>query len=131
MLDSVPPEILTNIAHHLCAETHCPPTALLLTCKHFNQHLSPSENPNFYAELFRDTFDTSAATRRLRLSTSSSQLQLDSVSLTKELEHRLRALDRLSHLAIAQLEDEDFWVLYILLTEHGLSTPPDEKTKII
>jgi hypothetical protein len=44
--------------------------------------------------------------------------------LTDELEKRVRALGRLRELLengrVGEVKDEDLWVIYILLVEHGM-----------
>ena len=126
MLDTIPPEILAQISYHLSSPTLTPPVDLLCTSRHFNQHLSPSNNPNLYARLYKDNFDTSAAGRRLGR-------KVGNVELTKELAVRARALRKLGGgVGISQVQDRDIWVLYLLIIEHGQSqssnsTPPDER----
>jgi hypothetical protein len=117
MLDTIPPEVLGLVAYHLSIESLQPPTKLLLASKHFNECLSPKSNPNLYARIFRESFDTSAASRR-------STTELTARGLTDELEKRVRALGRLRELLesgrVGEVKDEDLWVIYILLVEHGM-----------
>lgn len=116
MLDTIPAEILAQISYHLSSPTLTPPVDLLCTSRHFNQHLSPSNNPNLYARLYKDHFDTSAAGRR-------SGRKPGNVELSKELAIRAKALGRLgSGLGINEVEDRDIWVLYLLIIEHGQSS---------
>lgn len=118
MLESIPPEILGLIAYHLTIESLQPPTQLLQASKQLNETLSPKSNPNLYAKIFKDSFDTSAATRRC-----SSPLTAE--KLTDELELRTRALGRLKKRVkdgkVGGVEERDLWVIYILLIEHGTS----------
>jgi hypothetical protein len=118
MLDTIPPEVLGLIAYHISIDTLQPPTSILQSSKQLNDTLSPKSNPNLYARIFKDTFDTSAADRRC---TS----PLTAKKLTDELELRTRALGRLKRRVkdgkVGGVEESDLWVIYILLIEHGTS----------
>jgi hypothetical protein len=118
MLETIPPEVLGLIAYHISIDTLQPPTSILQSSKQLNDTLSPRSNPNFYARIFKDTFDTSAATRRC---TS----PLTARKLTDELELRTRALGRLKRRVkdgkVGGVQERDLWVIYILLIEHGTS----------
>jgi hypothetical protein len=118
MLDTIPPEVIGLIAYHVSVETLQPPTSILQSSKQLNETLSPKSNPNLYARIFKDSFDTSAATRRC---TS----PLTAKKLTDELELRTRALGRLKRRVkdgkVGGVEERDLWVIYILLIEHGTS----------
>jgi hypothetical protein len=120
MLDTIPPEVIGLIAYHVSVETLQPPTSILRSSKQLNDTLSPQSNPNLYARIFKDTFDTSAADRRC---TS----PLTAKNLTDELELRTRALGRLKRRVkdgkVGGVEERDLWVIYILLIEHGTSLP--------
>jgi hypothetical protein len=121
MLDTIPPEVLGLIAYHISIETLQPPTSILQSSKQLNDTLSPQSNPNLYARIFKDSFDTSAATRRC---TS----PMTAKKLTDELELRARALGRLKRRVkdgkVGGVEERDLWVIYILLIEHGTSLSP-------
>jgi len=67
MLDTLPPEVLSHITYHLVLESCAPPTALLATCNAVYGAVGPETNPNLYAQVFRATYDTAAAARRLEL----------------------------------------------------------------
>jgi hypothetical protein len=116
MLETIPPEVLGLISYHVSIETLQPPTALLQSSKQLHDALSPRSNPNLYAKVFRDSFDTSAATRRC-------SSPLTARKLTKELERRTRALGRLKRSLrdgkVGKVVEGDLWVIYILLVEHG------------
>ena len=118
MLDTIPPEVIGLIAYHVSVETLQPPTSILQSSKQLNETLSPRSNPNLYARIFKDTFDTSAATRRC-------SSPLTAKKLTDELELRTRALGRLTRRVkdgkVGGVEERDLWVIYILLIEHGTS----------
>jgi hypothetical protein len=118
MLDTIPPEILSLVGYHLSIDTLHPPTSVLSASKYLNECLSPRSNPNLYARIYRNTFDTSAALRR-------STDDLTARRLTDELEHRVRALGRLKRRLkdgeVGEVEERDLWVIYILLIEHGMS----------
>jgi len=119
MLDTIPPEVLGLIAYHSSIDTLQPPTSILQSSKQLNDTLSPRSNPNLYARIFKDTFDTSAATRRCTSPLTASKL-------TDELELRTRALGRLKREVkagkVGGVEERDLWVIYILLIEHGTSS---------
>lgn len=124
MLETIPAEILAQIGYHLSSENLQPPVSLLCTSRHLNQHLSPATNPNLYARVFKDRFDTSCIHRRLETSISndgSKRRQFDGEGLSKELECRVRALGRLGTTPAREVEDRDTWVLYLLVIEHGES----------
>lgn len=112
MLDTIPPEILAHIAYHISSASLRPPVNLLLTSRHFEQCLSPSSNPNLYARIFRENFDISAASRRLGSEPTSEQL-------AAELERRVGALSRLKVREIGDVDEEDYWALYLMVVEHG------------
>jgi len=118
MLESIPPEILSIVGYHLSIDSLQPPTSVLSSSKYLNECLSPRSNPNLYAKIYRDSFDTSAAVRRCTD-------DLTARRLTAELEHRTRALGRLKrrlrHGEVGEVEESDLWVIYILLIEHGMS----------
>ena len=120
MLETIPPEVLGLVAYHLSIESLQPPTSILQASKRLDDTLSPRSNPNLYARIFKDSFDTSAATRRC---TS----ELTARKLTDELELRTRALARLRRRVkdgnVGGVDDRDLWVIYILLIEHGMSLP--------
>jgi hypothetical protein len=120
MLDTIPPEVIGLIAYHISIDTLQPPTSILQSSKQLNDTLSPRSNPNLYARIFKDSFDTSAADRRC---TS----PLTAKKLTDELELRTRALGRLKRRVkdgkVGGVEERDLWVIYILLIEHGTSLP--------
>lgn len=119
MLESIPPEILSIVGYHLSIDTLQPPTSVLLSSKYLNECLSPRSNPNLYARIYRDSFDTSAAVRRCTD-------DLTARKLTAELEQRTRALERLKRRLrdgkVGEVEESDLWVIYILLIEHGMSS---------
>jgi len=118
MLDSIPPEILSIVGYHLSIDSLQPPTSVLSSSKYLNECLSPRSNPNLYARIYRDSFDTSAAVRRC-------VDDLTARRLTAELEHRTRALGRLKRRLrdgkVGEVEESELWVIYILLIEHGMS----------
>lgn len=115
MLDTIPPEILAQISYHVSTPSLTPPVSLLRTSKHFYHHLSPVNNPNLYAQLYKDNFDISAARRRLGR-------RVGNEGLRDELERRVRGLERLAKLRIDDVTEEDMWVLYLLIIEHGQSS---------
>jgi hypothetical protein len=114
MLDTVPVDVLTHIAVHLCIDDPSPPTSLLLTNRVIHSALSTQTNPNLYARLFRANFDMSAAERRLG--------DINAVEVTRELERRMRALARLGkmvRLGDVSVIGDELWVIYVMLIENG------------
>ena len=118
MLDVIPPEILSHIALHLTLPTCAAPANLLQTSKSIHNAISTKNNPRLYARVYRASFDTAAAERRLG--------EISAVGLTEELGRRVRALTRLTkQVAIGDVtgvRDEDLWVIFIMLLENGESS---------
>ena len=121
MLDSIPPDVLGHIALHLTLPTCEPPVNLLRTSKAIHNTLSPSANPRLYARVYRARFDTAAAERRLG--------GLNASALTDEFYRRVRALNRLSRQVtmkdVTGVQDDDLWVIYVMLLENGRSSHLD------
>jgi hypothetical protein len=147
MLDTLPSEILIQIAHFLVLETGAPPTALLRCCNTIYTAASPESNPNLYAGVFRALYDLAAPVRRLGMGSgclddedddqgdgeACSPMSCDtemsatppparpptlrSRQLCAELRTRTRALTRLAK-GITVLE-EDLWIVFLMLLENG------------
>ncbi|KAL1408163.1 hypothetical protein Q8F55_004967 [Vanrija albida] len=132
----LPPEILSHIGSFLVASALAPPTALLRTCRAVHAALSPAANPNLYADVFRRTYDTAAARRRLAREPTARDL-------AAELRTRTRGLSRLARTLAAfepkgkgkagaggpgggdgeappeaGLSPNDLWVVYLMLIEN-------------
>lgn len=118
MLDTVPSEVLTQIAYHLSLPTLQPPLSLLLTSKSIHAALSSENNPNLYARIFRSSFDTAAAERRVGG-------EIHAGNLARELQLRVKALGRLRRVLerkdVSSIRERDLWVVFVLLVEHGES----------
>ncbi|BEI80439.1 hypothetical protein CcaverHIS002_0109680 [Cutaneotrichosporon cavernicola] len=140
MLDTLPPEILYQIAHHLILSSCRPPVDLLCTCRTLHAAAAPDLNPNLYASVFHAHYDTAAAQRRLTSlgpsdspypnrprdpSSSARQLTpepLKPADFVAELQTRTLALERL-HKVAAEGRDpraEELWVVYLMLIENDV-----------
>lgn len=119
MLSTIPPELIAKIAYHLISPTLSPPIPLLCTCQRIYSAISPRENPNLYAKVFRANFDLAAAERR----SFSSPWELTAKRLTTELEKRVKVIQRLSTMVamgdVTGVRVEELWVVYFLLIENG------------
>jgi len=117
MLDTVPAEILANIAYHVSETALAPPVPLLQSCKSIHDALSPANNHRLYGSLFRSAFDTAAAERRLG--------DLNAGDITQELRRRVQALSRVRRLVkhgnVLGVQTNDLWVIYVMLIENGAS----------
>jgi len=115
MLDTVPPEILANIAYHISLPALSPPVPLLQSCKSIHDALTPATNHRLYGALFRATFDVAAAERRLG--------SLNAGDITQELRRRVQALGRVRRMVesgdVLSVRTDDLWVIYVMLIENG------------
>ena len=118
LLASLPPEILSHIAFHLCLPDLAPPVPLLQTCRTIYNAIAPENDSRLYARIFRAAFDTAAPERRIG--------QLNAAHMCAELKLRSRSLRKIHRLIQAQnvssLGLQDLWVLYLLLIENGTSS---------
>jgi hypothetical protein len=119
MLDTIPAEILANIAYHVSCLASSPPVPLLQSCKSIHDALSPASNSRLYGSLFRHAFDTEAAERRLG--------SLHAGAVTQELKRRIKALHRIRQMVkrgdVLSVHTDDLWVVYIMLIENGMWAP--------
>jgi len=115
MLDTIPAEILANIAYHVSCPALSPPVPLLQSCKSIHDALSPTSNSRLYGSLFRYAFDTKAAERRLG--------DIHAGAITQELERRVKALHRIRQMVkrgdVLGVKADDLWVVYVMLIENG------------
>lgn len=142
MLHDLPSEVLGQVVLHLCTRKldHSPepryyypgtyppdnwvvpPVALLCTCRAINSAISPSANPELYAQIYRANFDTAAVYRRLGDAASSSR-KVRAKALTAELKRRVIALRRLTRRLrsddVSETKDDDLWFIYLMLIENG------------
>jgi len=116
-LERCAPEILQRIVLFAVEERFLgPPSdllALLTTSKAINFALSPRNNNDIYARIFKLKFDTAAASRRL------GPRRLTSRSLAIELRDRFEALRRVRGGIInGPMLQRDLWVIFFILLEH-------------
>lgn len=146
MLDTLPPEIVGQIASHLIYASRRPPVDLLCACRTLHAAAAPDLNPNLYASVFRAHYDTDAAQRRLcslgpsdspylphpnhypnrPQHPSSNERQrspepLRPAEFVAELRTRTIALERLARVARdgGDVRAEELWVVYLMLIENG------------
>jgi hypothetical protein len=121
-LATIPPELLSNIALHLslAPSPRHPPSnllPLLLLSKHFNNHLSLSQNPRLYSRIFKAKYDTAAIFRRFGYDGTRSRF------LAVELQRRTAALERLGKATrsgdVTAIDEQDLWVPYLMIIENG------------
>ncbi|WVQ83872.1 hypothetical protein IAT38_006016 [Cryptococcus sp. DSM 104549] len=134
MLATIPPEIISYIALHLCLASPLPalPIPLLQSCRTINDAISPQTNPRLYARVFRSFFDTAAPERRFgqevvrqgrgKWDEGRGEAKLRAQELMEELRKRVGVLSRLRGMVerqdVADVTDDDFWVLYFMLVEN-------------
>jgi hypothetical protein len=140
MLQDLPVEVLAQVAFHLCqpipqilrrrdktsddhaADWAVPPVALLCTCRSVHSAISPANNPELYAKIFRVNFDVGAVYRRWG---DGASRKVRAKAMTAELRRRYRALRHLEMIQasgdVTKTREEDLWVIYIMLLENGTS----------
>jgi hypothetical protein len=117
-LSDVPPEILEHIAFYLGILDIPSLINLLATASVFNCALSPREHPRLYARLFKRRFDVAAIKRRFGNAVKACHLR-DEYRKRLAAMTRMRRLVEQGRLAEQEQLEQDLWLAYLMLLEHG------------